>query len=212
MFRVKICGLKTPEMVAQACAAGAGFVGFVFYPPSVRYVEPEQAYALVQKVPAGVSSVGLFVNPTDRDLETVLGRAPMDMLQLHGEESAARVAEMRVKFELPVMKAVAIATPQDADQIGAYEDAADWLLFDTKAPAGEYGGTGKNFDWNLLSGKKFKKPWMLSGGLNSVNIEGALKVLKPDAVDVSSGVERVRGEKDPALMREFIEKVVSISS
>ena len=209
MTFVKICGIKTPEILQVACEAGARFVGFVFYTSSSRYIHPDQAWELARQIPTGVRSVGLFVNPTDRDLEVTLGRVPLDMLQLHGDETPERVEDIRNRYEMPVIKALPVGSAQDIDAAKAYEDVADWLLFDTKAPVGDYGGTGHSFDWTLLQQKQFKKPWMLSGGLNSDNVGQALSLLSPAAVDISSGVERVRGEKDPVLVKGFIEKILS---
>jgi phosphoribosylanthranilate isomerase len=207
---VKICGIKTMEALNAACGAGAQFIGFVFYPTSSRFIEPDQAWELVRQVPVGVQSVGLFVNPTDRDLETILGRVPLDMVQLHGDETPQRVDEVRLKTELPVIKALPILGARDVMKATEYEDVADWLLFDAKAPAGQYGGTGKSFDWSLLAEQKFKKPWMLSGGLNVDNVKDALKILEPTAVDVSSGVESERGVKDPIKIKAFIEAVKAL--
>lgn len=129
---------------------------------------------------------------------------PLDMIQLHGNESPARVAEIRARCAMPVMKAIRIANPDDLAPVPAYEDVADWLLFDTKTEGPLTGGTGHAFDWNILKGRRFKKPWMLGGGLNAGNVGEALSLLKPDAVDVSSGVESARGVKDAAKIREFI--------
>ena len=210
MVQVKICGIKTPESLAASCDAGARFIGFVFYQNSARYLHPDQAWELARQIPTGVRSVGLFVDPSDRDLDLALGHMPLDMLQLHGEETPERVSEIRLRYEMPIIKALPIQNAQDVEAAHAYEDVADWLLFDTKASAGEYGGTGHSFDWNLLSGKTFKKPWMLSGGLTAENIAQALSVLKPDVVDVSSGVESTRGVKDPAKIKAFIEAVKAV--
>jgi phosphoribosylanthranilate isomerase len=210
MTQVKICGIKTPEALEAAYGAGARFVGLVFYPTSSRFIHPDQAWELVRQIPTGVRSVGLFVNPTDRDLETILGRVPLDMVQLHGDETPKRVEEVRLSTEMPVIKAMPVSGMQDIEKAREYEDVADWLLFDAKAPAGQYGGTGESFDWNLLKDRSFTKPWMLSGGLNAENVASALKILAPAAVDVSSGVESVRGVKDPLKIKAFIEAVKAV--
>jgi phosphoribosylanthranilate isomerase len=207
---IKICGIKTPEALSAAYEGGARYVGFVFYPSSVRYLQPAQARELALRVPTGVKTVGLFVNASDHDLQQILGTVPLDILQLHGDETPQRVGEIRTRFEMPVMKAIPVANVYDIAAAKSYEDSADWLLFDTKAPAGEYGGTGQSFDWSLLAGQSFKKPWMLSGGLSAENVHQALKTLKPAAVDVSSGVESARGIKDADKIKAFIAAVKAV--
>ncbi len=209
-IKVKICGIRTPEALSAACDAGASFVGFVFYPNSSRYIDPAAARDLIKLVPEGVKSVGLFVNPTDRDLETILGQVPLDMLQLHGDETPERLEQICVSSELPVIKALPVFNKDDIEKAGHYEDIADWLLFDAKAAPGQYGGTGKSFDWALLQGQKFKKPWMLSGGLDAGNVAEALRILSPNAVDVSSGVESTTGIKDLLKIKAFIEAVKTL--
>lgn len=210
MTATKICGIKTPEALNATIDAGARFIGFVFYTNSVRYIAPDQAAQLSRLMPTGVRSVGLFVNPSDRELEQVLGRVPLDMIQLHGDETPERTAEVRVRFEMPVIKALPVRDVADIEVAYAFQDVADWLLFDAKAPSGEYGGTGTSFDWRLLDGRRFTKPWMLSGGLTADTVGQALAILKPDAVDVSSGVEAERGMKDAAKIRAFIDAVNAV--
>lgn len=202
MVQVKICGIKTPEILEVTAEAGADFAGFVFYPKSPRFVETEQAVALVSRLPSYVKSVGLFVNPEDGQIADVLRLTKLEMIQLHGDESPERVGQVRKIFSLPVIKAIPVSSEDDFVQVQAYEDATDWLLFDRKSDA--YGGTGQSFDWNLLRNKTFKKPWMLSGGLTADNVAEALSLLFPTAVDVSSGVESARGVKDADKIRAFI--------
>lgn len=204
MTAVKICGLRDADNLRVAAEAGARFAGFVFYPPSPRFVEPEAARILVEGLPEGVCGVGLFVNPSNEDVSRILGVVPLDMIQLHGEESPARVAEIAGLANVPVIKAIRLRGPEDADDAAAYEDVADWLLFDSKIDHDLPGGTGQRFDWEILKGRVFKRPWMLSGGLDPGNVAEALKVLRPDALDVSSGVEKARGVKDPEKIRAFI--------
>ena len=208
--QVKICGIKTPDALNAAVETGARFIGFVFYPPSPRHVEIDTAKELAIMLPTGVKGVGLFVNPTDEELEAALGKVQLDMVQLHGNESPERVVEIKEKYNMPVIKAFPIRDEQDIEMANSYE-AADWLLFDAKPNESDLpGGTGKTFDWSLLRGKEFSKPWMLSGGLTAENVGGALGTLSPDAVDVSSGVEAVRGEKDSDKIRAFIEAVKTL--
>jgi len=207
MTDVKICGLSTPQTVRVAADAGARFAGFVFYAPSPRNVSPDIAASLSRTLPTGVRSVGLFVNADNAFLEAVLGAVPLDMIQLHGEEPPPRVAEIKARFNMPVMKALRVADTRDVAAARDYEDVADWLLFDAKVDGDLPGGTGHSFDWTILAGLTFRKPWMLGGGLHAGNIGAALSVLKPTAVDVSSGVESTRGVKDEGKIREFIAAV-----
>ncbi len=206
--QTKICGIKTPEALNAAIDGGARFVGFVFYPPSPRNVSIDTAKELVLMLPTGVRGVALFVDPSDEELEYVLSHVPIDVIQLHGGESAARVAEVKAKFALPVIKAFPVRTSADIAAADEYMGIADWILFDAKSSDPDMpGGTGHSFDWSLLDGKSFTKPWMLSGGLNPENVSEALKVLKPNAVDVSSGVEISRGVKDESKIRAFLAAV-----
>ncbi len=211
MTLVKICGLKTPEAIDAAVKAGATFLGFVFFEKSPRNLAPEQAAALIDRVPAHVKTVGLFVDPSDEQISRVLKSAKLDMIQLHGSESPQRIAEIKSRYNLPIIKAVKISAPEDLIMLGPAQAVADWVLFDAKAHEKSElpGGNGVVFDWQLLKGLKVTKPWMLSGGLHANNIKTALEALSPDAVDVSSGVEDLPGFKNPVKIREFIELVKS---
>lgn len=211
MTLIKICGLKTPEAIDAAVNAGAHFLGFVFFAKSPRNVTPEEAAALIGRVPSHVKTVGLFVDPSDEEISRVLERARLDILQLHGSETPQRIAEIKSRFSLPVIKAVKISAPEDLIMLGPAQAVADWILFDAKAheKSDLPGGNGIVFDWQLLKGLKVTKPWMLSGGLHADNIKVALDALTPDAVDVSSGVEDLPGMKNPVKIREFIEIVKS---
>ncbi|MCB1357892.1 MAG: phosphoribosylanthranilate isomerase [Maritimibacter sp.] len=204
--QVKICGLSTPDHVRWAVAAGARYVGFVFFPKSPRNVDVETARTLALDVPPGVAKVALVVDPDDAALDAILARVPVDMLQLHGAESPARVAEIRARAGLPVMKAVGIASAEDVARLDAYSLVADQLLVDAKPPKGAPlpGGTGVPFDWGLLRGYHFQRPWMLAGGLTPANVAAAVRLTGARAVDVSSGVETAPGVKDEALIRAFI--------
>lgn len=206
MAQVKICGLTRPEHVAAAVEARAAFVGFVFFPKSPRNLTPEAAATLALEVPPGVARVGLFVNPDDALLDAVLAVVPLDILQLHGSETPDRVAEIKARTGLPVMKAVGVAGPQDLDALWDYGLVADMLLVDAKAPkdAALPGGNGLAFDWRLLVGRKFLTPWMLAGGLTPDNVAEAVRLTGARIVDVSSGVESAPGEKDGALIRDFV--------
>ena len=204
---VKICGLTGEAAVRAAVAGGAAYVGFVFYPPSPRAVSPARAAALCALVPPGVTRVGLFVDSADDEIRAVLDAMPLDLLQFHGRESPERVAIAKARFARSIMKAIAIASPDDVAAAASFEDSADLLLFDAKPPRrGDAlpGGNGLAFDWRLLAGRRWRRPWMLSGGLTAALLPEAVRVSGAGAVDVSSGVERRPGDKDPAKVSEFL--------
>ena len=203
----KICGLKSEAAVAAAVAGGTAYVGFVFYPPSPRAIEPARAAELCAAVPSGVRRVGLFVDADNEAIREVLDIAPIDLLQFHGHESPERVAEAKARFRRPVMKVIAIAAPEDVPAAARYEDDADMLLFDAKPPRrvdALPGGNGLAFDWRLIAGRTWRRPWMLSGGLTAELLPEAVRIAGATAVDVSSGVERRPGDKDPEKIREFL--------
>ena len=204
---VKICGISTQDALVAAVTGGARAVGFVFYPPSPRAVQPDMAGSLARMLPTGVRSVGLFVDATDEQIAAATARAPLDLLQLHGTETPRRVVEISARFHVPVMKAIRVATADDLVAVGAFEAAADWILFDAKVPASVSalpGGTGVAFDWRLLKGLKLNRPWMLSGGINAGNLAEAVATTSARMVDVSSGVEDRPGVKSPAKIAELL--------
>jgi phosphoribosylanthranilate isomerase len=203
----KICGLSSEEAVAVAVEGGAAYLGFVFYPPSPRSVSPARAAVLCAGLPAWVRRVGLFVDADDAAIGRALDAAPLDMLQFHGRESPERVASVKARFGRPIMKAIAVASAEDATAALLYEDCADFLLFDAKPPRRDNalpGGNGLAFDWRLIAGHRWRLPWMLSGGLTASLLAEAVRISGAAAVDVSSGVERRPGEKDPEKVRAFL--------
>lgn len=204
-IRVKICGLTRPEDVAACHAAGAAYIGFNFFPKSPRYVSPATARTLALEAPPGLAKVALTVNATDEELDAILAEVPLDMLQLHGRESPERVAEVRARYGLPVMKAIGIAEEADLDQIDAYAPVADQILIDAKAPKGAVlpGGNGIPFDWRLIAGRRWPVPWMLAGGLTPANVAEAARLTGARQVDTASGVESAPGVKDAGLIRAF---------
>jgi len=206
---IKICGLKSFEALDVALEAGADLVGFVFFPPSPRHVGPEAARALCERVRGRVQKVALSVDATDDELIASIEGLKPDLLQLHGRETPERVAMVRARFGLPIMKALPIAEQADLAAIRLYDGVADRLIFDARAgvEATRPGGLGKRFDWTLLEGVRTRVPFMLSGGLDAANVAQALRITAASAVDVSSGVERAPGEKDPEKIRAFIEAV-----
>jgi len=203
---VKICGLKSAEALDVALESGADMVGFVFFPPSPRNLGYEAARTLGARVGGRARKVALTVDANDDTLGTIVEALKPDILQLHGGETPDRVVAVRTRFRLPVMKALPIATRGDLSPIRQYEKVSDMLLFDARAPqdATRPGGLGKTFDWTLLQGIKPAVPFMLSGGLDADNVMQALAVTRAPGVDVSSGVERAPGEKDPEKIRAFI--------
>ncbi|AXC49761.1 phosphoribosylanthranilate isomerase [Paracoccus suum] len=207
---IKFCGLSRPADVAAALDAGGRYLGFVFFPRSPRAITPTVAAALIADVPPGIARVGLFVDPNDATLDLALAEAGLDIIQLHGSESPARVAEVRARTGLPVMKAVGLAVADDLAQLRLYGTVADLLLVDAKPAPGAVlpGGNGIAFDWRLLGGQRLARPWFLAGGLNPANVAEAVRLTGAPAVDVSSGIERAPGDKDPALIAAFAEALV----
>ncbi|CUH68278.1 N-(5'-phosphoribosyl)anthranilate isomerase [Thalassovita gelatinovora] len=204
--RVKICGLRQPEEVEVVARAGAAYAGFVFFPKSPRNVSVEQARELAWAAPVGLAKVALVVNADDAFLDAINDKVAIDMWQLHGSESPERVAEIKARYGLPVMKAVGIATKQDVAAIDLYAGVADQLLIDAKAPKGADlpGGRGLPFDWQLVVRKYWPCPWMLAGGLTPDNVLRAINLTGARQVDVSSGVESAPGVKDLNLIEAFV--------
>jgi phosphoribosylanthranilate isomerase len=203
---VKICGLSTVEALDVALEAGADMVGFVFFPPSPRHLGFEAAKTLGARVNGGAKKVALSVDANDADLGAFVDALKPDVLQLHGRETPERVALVRSRFGLPVVKALPIETRADLSPVRLYANVADRLLFDARAPRGATrpGGLGRSFDWHVLENLNLGVPFMLSGGLDAGNLDEALRITRAPAVDVSSGVERAPGQKDPEKIRAFI--------
>lgn len=209
---VKICGLKTSEALDAAIDAGAAYGGLVFEPRSVRHLEGAQASTLVQHNAGRIKMVALFVNPDDKYLREICAAVKPDMLQLHGTEPPERVAEIKEMTGLPAIKAIGVASAEDARAAYAYEDVADLILFDTKLSEDPDktlpGGSGQTFDWHHVS-NVLSNPFMLAGGLRADNVSRAIAISGAAAVDVSSAVESAPGQKDVTLIREFIRSVQS---
>jgi len=203
---IKFCGLSRPQDISAAASAGARYVGFVFFPKSPRNLTLDAARALALSTPVGIAKVALTVDADDAALDALTAAVPLDMLQLHGQETPDRVAAVRARYGLPVMKAVGIANAADLARIAEYEAVADQLLIDAKPPEGADlpGGNGLAFDWRLLAGRKYwTKPWMLAGGLTPATVAEAVRLTGARQVDVSSGVESAPGVKDAARMADF---------
>jgi len=203
---VKICGLATRETLDVALDAGADMVGFVFFPPSPRHLGLAMARDLGKQARGRALKVALTVDADDLTLADIVEALQPDILQLHGKETAARLRDIRQKFGLPVMKAIAVETPADLASLPGYAGVADRILFDARAPrqATRPGGLGTVFDWHVLEKLDLKLPFMVSGGLTAQNVAEAVQVTRAGGVDVSSGVERTPGAKDPEMIRSFI--------
>ncbi len=204
---VKICGLRDAANLDAAVAAGADLIGLNFFPPSPRAVSPEQAGALIARLPAGGPiPVGLFVDASDETIAATLAAAPLRMLQLHGSETPERAAAIRARFGLPVMKVLGIATADDLLPVAAFAPVVDRFLFDAKPPPGGPlpGGNAEPFEWRVMAGQVIPRPWLLAGGLTPQNVAEAIRASGAPGVDVASGVERGRGVKDPALIHAFV--------
>jgi phosphoribosylanthranilate isomerase len=211
----KICGLATPAAVQAAVDNGAAFLGFVFYEPSPRNVTPAQVATLCAGVPPAIGRVGLFVDADDAAIAAALAMVPLDLLQFHGSESPARVAAVKQKFGRKVMKAIPVAEEADLAAADAYEEVADWLIFDARPPKRADalpGGNGLAFDWQLLGGRSWRLPWMLSGGLAAETLADAVRLSGASVLDVSSGVESAPGRKDPAKIAAFLAAARVLSS
>ncbi|MDD9877049.1 MAG: phosphoribosylanthranilate isomerase [Magnetovibrio sp.] len=210
--RAKICGLTSEGMVDAAVEAGAAMTGFVFFPASPRALTPERAAALAARVPAGVTKVALSVDADDALLAEIVEAIDPGLLQLHGDETPERVAEIREAFGVPVMKVIAIAGPDDVARARTYERVADMLMFDAKPPkdATRPGGNALAFDWQLIRAETWEKPWILAGGLTPENVAEAVRVSGALAVDVSSGVEDAPGVKNARKIRAFLASVVDL--
>ena len=210
----KICGINSAEAMDAAVAGGASHVGLVFYPPSPRALDPEAAAALAARVPQDVAKVGLIVDADDELIAHILAAVPLDMLQLHGTEAPARVAEIKQRFGLAAMKAIKIAQASDVEAASSYLDVADWLLFDAQPPADMAGalpgGNALAFEWSWLAGRSWSLPWMLAGGIEASNVAEAVARSGAIQIDVSSGVEDAPGRKNPDKIRAFLAAVAAL--
>ena len=204
MTPIKFCGFSTPQSVDAAIGAGAAFIGFNFFPPSPRWVTPDQTAALIAQMPAGVGRVAVLVDADDALIDAVIA-AGIDTLQFHGGEATDRLAAVRSRTGLPVWRASGVATRADIAAAITAAGPADRLLLDAKAPKGATlpGGNGVGFDWRLLDGMAIPLPWGLAGGLDAGNVAAALAVVRPGFVDVSSGVEDQPGVKSVTRIKAF---------
>ena len=206
---IKICGLSTPEAIDAAIAGGATHMGLIFFEKSPRHVTTDSAAKLSHHAGDRITKVAVSVDADDAYLDRIVDAVKPDMLQFHGSETPERLQDVKSRFGLPVIKAIAIREAGDIEKAGSYIGITDMFLFDAKAPEGSDipGGNGIAFDWTIMDRWDSDVPYMLSGGLNAGNIHEALKLSGTEAIDVSSGVETAPGRKDPKLIREFLDVV-----
>jgi len=206
---IKICGLKTKEALDAALEGGASHVGFIFFPKSPRFIDPTAAGALREVARGKAKAVAVTVDADDETLDAIVAGMAPDLLQFHGRESPERLAELKARYGLPVIKALPIREAGDLATIRSFLGVADRFLFDAKPPKGSElpGGNGVSFDWSLLAGLDPSIDYLLSGGLNADNIGDALSLLQPGGIDVSSGVESAPGVKDVKLIADFFRSV-----
>lgn len=209
-IRVKICGLKSLADVAAVAASGAAYAGFNFFPKSPRSVTIETARELTLAVPIGLAKVALVVDADDALLDAIVEAMPLDMLQLHGHETPDRVAEVKARYGLPVMKAVGVADEGDLAAVFDYSLVADQILVDAKPPKNAVlpGGNGLTFDWRLVAQRRWLRPWMLAGGLTPQNVAEAIRLTNARQVDVASGVESAPGVKDAGRISAFVKSAL----
>lgn len=211
-MKVKLCGFTEKETISSAIKAECDFLGFVFYKKSPRYISPKNAALISKDIPAKISKVAVVANSTFDELQKILEEFPVDFVQFHGDETPNFLKDFHKKFpKIKIIKAFRIAKSEDLRQIKDFENSADLFLFDTKVE-GEIGGSGKKFDWKILKNFQSKKDWFLSGGLNISNLDEALKITDAKMVDVSSGIEEVRGKKSTKLIKEFMTLVANLCS
>ena len=213
MLKVKICGITKLEDLITASNSGAAYAGFVFHNSSPRNISLNEAAELAYESPIGMCKVALVVDPLDSELESILNSVPIDMIQLHGQESPERVYEIKKLTNLPLMKAIGVRSKKDLKCIDDYSLVSDQLLIDSKAidNSGLPGGNGLVFDWNILKGFRWLKPWMLAGGLDSQNVIAAIKITGAEQIDVSSGVESSPGRKSEKKIKTFLETVSGVN-
>jgi phosphoribosylanthranilate isomerase len=203
----KICGVTTAEAARAAVDGGAAFLGFMFFDKSPRYLTVEAAARLAEPVRGKAKVVAVTVDPGDAEVDRIAGGLRPDFIQLHGRETPARVREVAQRSGVGVIKVLPVSEAADLEPAGDYELVADHLMFDAKPPkdASRPGGLGGAFDWTLLAGRRFRRPWLLAGGLDPWNLAEAVRASGAPIVDVSSGVERGPGLKDPALITAFLD-------
>ncbi len=204
-MQTKLCGFTTKETVDLAVKSGAEFIGFVFYPKSARNISPKRAAEIAHDIPRSVRVVAVIVDAQDKKIREILKYLQPDFLQIHSSKKS-RILEIKNQFQIPIIKAFPISETQDLELVHDFENIVDMFLFDGKSS-----GSGESFDWKILQNFKTKKRWFLSGGLDIKNIEEALKITGAKMIDLSSGIEEIKGTKSPKLITEFMNKIHSIN-
>lgn len=206
MAQVKVCGLRSVADVEAVAAAGAAWFGLNFFPPSPRFLSLSLARELATAAPVGLAKVALTVDADEGTLDAIIEAMPLDMLQLHGHETPERVATVRARYGLPVMKVMGVRDEGDLAELMDYSTVADMIMIDAKPPKGAVlpGGNGVPFDWRLVAQRRWLRPWMLAGGLTADNVVEAIRLTNACAVDVASGVESAPAVKDYAKVADFI--------
>lgn len=209
LTKVKICGIKSPKIAQYAVGLGASFVGVVFFEKSPRKISYEEAAIIHKAISGNAKLVAVMVSPEDSEISEMLSHFTPEYIQLHGDESPARVYDIKQKFNLPLIKAISVSSLKDIKKADIYHELVDYILFDAKPPKGSElpGGNAISFDWSFLKGINLDKRYFLSGGINPNNIEEALKISGARYIDVSSGVESARGIKSKKLIFNLFEKV-----
>jgi len=207
--KTKICGVTTKTDLDTLVYSGAWRVGLVFYPPSPRNLSPAEALTIAGRLPIGIGRVGVFVDPSNDLIDEVTQQVPLNAIQLHGSETPERVTEIGQRAGIQLIKAIGVEREEDIAAAAAYEPVVNWLMFDAKTPADadRPGGMGIAFDWRLMAGRRWRRPWILSGGLTPGNVAEAIRISGTEYVDVSSGVESAPGVKDSALIQYFMDAV-----
>ncbi len=208
-MKTKLCGFTNKTTVDLAVASGVDFIGFVFYPSSVRNISPQIAGEISKDIPSKIKKVAVIVDSSNDEITQIIKYLKPDFLQIHNNKKS-RILEIKNHFQIPIIKAFSISEIKDLEAIDDYKTIADYFLFDTKTP--EIGGSGKSFDWKILNNLRTDKKWFLSGGLNINNIEEALRITKAQMIDLSSGIEESKGIKSPQLITKFINKIHSLST
>lgn len=203
MIKVKLCGFKEKVDVDLAVSLNVDFIGFIFHSSSPRNITPEKAKEISVNIPARIKKVAVVVSAEDKKISEIISHLKPDYLQLHGNETPERTAQIRKIFSIPVIKAFPIGSAQDLLRVKDYEKEADLFLFDSKINSYS-GGTGISFNWKILQGLKTTKKWFLAGGLNINNIEKAIEESRAPMIDISSGIEEVRGIKSQKLIKELV--------
>jgi len=209
--KAKICGVTPRTDLDALTYSKAWHVGLVFYPPSPRNVSPDEALTIASRLPIKIGRVGVFVDPSNDLIDEVTQRVPLNAIQLHGSETPQRVTEIGQRVGIQIIKAIGVEREADIALAADYEPVVNWLMFDAKTPADadRPGGMGIAFDWRLLAGRRWRRPWILSGGLTPDNVAEAIRTSGAEYVDVSSGVESSPGVKDPALIQYFLDALAA---